>query len=393
MAIFTYIGTTDWNAYSDIVGGIITARTATTFKYTSTTGYVVTLHGTGFSYDASGIPTGGTATGLDVDKAAVHVGNYSGLTTSLTDYVTKSFGLTSGVAGTTATDMGGLYAEMRSGNDVINGNDLRTTFLGYDGNDTFYAGAGNDVMYGGEGFSFFFGGRGLDRYYGGLANDYIYFTDVDATGHGVNVNLSKASGQIIDDGYGNLETATRIDNVVGSNFDDHLTGSKSFNFLWGGLGNDTIYAGGGTTAGDQLDGGEGADVLKGGGGSDVLIGGNGIDTLTGGGGLDFFHIEGAVPGASGADLIMDFQAGLDKIVINSHWAADLPIGTILATQFISGAGVVNATTALQRLIYNSTDGNLYFDSDGTGSANAVLLATLVNHAVLTSDQIGAIEMF
>lgn len=588
MTIFTYFGTIDWNAYTDIVGGTVSARTATSFTYVSTTGWTVTLHGTGFKYDAKGIATGGTITSLDVDKGALHGGHYSGLTTALTDYVTKSFGLTHGVTGTTATDMGGLYGLMRSGDDVINGSDLRTTFLGYDGNDTiygnagddwmqggrgvdryfggtgtngvffdndaqllhgasvnftraqgnilddgygntetatnvqmiggsnfadrivgsaanetlyghggndtvlggagndyiqggdgvdkidggagndwlsftdvpagqhgavvnlgaakgqptilddgfgnaetatgfenvtgtsygdrltgsngnnvfagndgndslfggkgndvFYGGAGNDLLYGGDSFDIFFGGKGVDRFYGGAATDYLYFTDVDATGHGVVVNLNRTQGQVIDDGYGNTETATGIENFSGTNYADQITGSKGVNFIWSGLGNDSLWGGGGF---DQLNGEDGNDVLYGGKNIDSLTGGRGDDTLTGGTDtLDFFYFDDVRPGLDGVDHITDYQTGKDIIVVNINWAADLEVGTILASQFLAGAGVTAATTAQQHFLYNTSTGNLYFDSDGTGSAAAVLLLTLDNHALINSDQISAID--
>ena len=47
-----------------------------------------------------------------------------------------------------------------------------------------------------------------------------------------------------------------------------------------------------------------------------------------------------------------------------------------------GAGETKAATADQRIIYNTDTGKLYFDIDGAGGEDAVLLARLTNHAAL-----------
>ncbi len=78
------------------------------------------------------------------------------------------------------------------------------------------------------------------------------------------------------------DTLTGIENLVGSNFNDTLTGDGASNRINGGLGH---------------------DVLNGGGGDDLLIGGLGNNTLTGGSGADTFQWQA---GNSGHDVITDF---------------------------------------------------------------------------------------
>lgn len=65
------------------------------------------------------------------------------------------------------------------------------------------------------------------------------------------------------------------DAMLGQNGDDHLRGNSQNDFLRGGKG------------ADVLDGHEGPDTLKGGADNDVLRGGSGNDRLSGGDGFDF----------------------------------------------------------------------------------------------------------
>lgn len=63
-----------------------------------------------------------------------------------------------------------------------------------------------------------------------------------------------------------------IENAIGGNGDDILTGNDAANQLIGGLGADALHGGAGD---DALDGGEGDNFLDGGAGADLMIGGTG----------------------------------------------------------------------------------------------------------------------
>ncbi len=66
-----------------------------------------------------------------------------------------------------------LYADLRSGHDVIRGTDYDRTYRrAHSGNDTFYGGAGDD---------WFYGGNGYDTYYGGDGRDGVSFADHSST--------------------------------------------------------------------------------------------------------------------------------------------------------------------------------------------------------------------
>ncbi|ESW60733.1 MAG: hypothetical protein Q27BPR15_10365 [Rhodobacter sp. CACIA14H1] len=64
---------------------------------------------------------------------------------------------------------------------------------------------------------------------------------------GARVNLSLATGQVLNDGFGNVETLVSIENVQGTWLGDVLTGNAGANRLWGDIGNDTLAGAGGVT--------------------------------------------------------------------------------------------------------------------------------------------------
>lgn len=101
------------------------------------------------------------------------------------------------------------------------------------------------------------------------------------------------------------------DPVVGQfdlrQFAESLAGTAANDSVQGFGGADTIAGGAGA---DTLSGGDGADSLLGGAGSDSLFGDKGDDTLSGGAEKDFFVFGKS---AGGADIVVDFEYGLDKL--------------------------------------------------------------------------------
>jgi Ca2+-binding RTX toxin-like protein len=105
------------------------------------------------------------------------------------------------------------------------------------------------------------------------------------------------------------------DILRGGDGNDFLFGDAGFDSLFGDNGNDVLNGGLGN---DKLQGGLGADTLLGGVGDDVLTGGPGRDILVGGRGADKFVFNSLTHSGSTfetADLIRDFQTGIDKIVL------------------------------------------------------------------------------
>lgn len=140
----------------------------------------------------------------------------------------------------------------RGGNDLLDGRGGNDKIYGEVGNDTLIGGAGNDLLVGGEGNDLLVGGTGADVLDGGNGVDTTEYVSSDA---GVNVNLSTGIGA---GGDAEGDTISGVENVIGSKFNDILTGNAAANIISGGAGN---------------------DILVGSAGSDTMIGGDGIDTL------------------------------------------------------------------------------------------------------------------
>ena len=110
------------------------------------------------------------------------------------------------------------------------------------------------------------------------------------------------------------------------------------------------------------------------------------DILTGGLGSDIIRFDTLLNASTNRDTITDFNVVDDTIQLeNAIFTSLTTLGTLAATSFRSGAGIISAADANDYLIYNTTTGNLYYDADGSGAAStAVLFATLDTHPVLTS---------
>jgi len=264
----------------------------------------------------------------------------------------------------TLTDSQAIAVSIRNVvNEKLVGTALADTLTGAGGNDTLKGLGGNDTLVGGAGNDFLDGGTGADRMEGGAGND-TYIVDTvkdlvieaaDAGSDNVRASISYRLGATLE----NL-TLTGSDHLVG-------TGNASANKIQANDG------------GDILSGLAGNDLLRGGAGADTLYGGGGVDTLTGGAGADTFVFDNS-PSTANVDTITDFVSGTDHITFSlDHFKALSGIGAVAAEAFWSGAGVNTAHDADDRLIYNTTTGQLWYDPDGTGASHAVLIAKLSGH--------------
>ena len=145
------------------------------------------------------------------------------------------------------------------------------------------------------------------------------------------------------------------------------------------------------TSAVSIIGNAGINILTGGSGADTLAGGLGNDNLTGGAGNDRFIFNSAT-GATNIDTITDFTTAIDSIwldkTIFTALAANTSGQAITTAQFWSGAGVVTGHDADDRVVYNTTNGALYYDADGNGAGAAVQIAiigTPATHPLASSD--------
>lgn len=120
-------------------------------------------------------------------------------------------------------------------------------------------------------------------------------------------------------GAGNdLMLGTEIGEAVsGGAGHDLAAGLGGADTLSGGTGDDGLAGGAGS---DHLDGGAGTDVLHGGADADILIGGAGNDLVMGGTGADLFVFDASDPATAGHDLVLDFDAAIDGLMITSDLA-------------------------------------------------------------------------
>jgi Ca2+-binding RTX toxin-like protein len=159
-----------------------------------------------------------------------------------------------------------------------------------------------------------------------------------------------------------------------------IKGGADNNLLNGAAGNDTLNGNGGD---DTLNGFFGNDSLNGGNGNDTLVGGTGIDTLIGGQGNDTFVFNTI---QEGADIINRFNSSQDLINISAAGfkgglKANAPLPE---SRFVQGS---NALDSNDRFIYNRPTGELFFDVDGSGSQDKILIATLTNKPELNAENI------
>jgi VCBS repeat-containing protein len=118
--------------------------------------------------------------------------------------------------------------------------------------DTLTGDANANVLNGGDGDDILIGGAGADTLAGGLGIDTV---DYSSSGLGVSINLTTGVGS---GGSADGDTLTGIETVIGSDFNDTLTGDAGVNTLRGGAGDDTLAGRGGA---DVLDGGDGSNTV------------------------------------------------------------------------------------------------------------------------------------
>ena len=75
------------------------------------------------------------------------------------------------------------------------------------------------------------------------------------------VTITAGETEAAETGGSGTDSATKFENIIGSRFNDKITGSTEENVLTGGLGNDTLV-GAGATKNDTLDGGAGNDTYE-----------------------------------------------------------------------------------------------------------------------------------
>lgn len=192
--------------------------------------------------------------------------------------------------------------------------------------DTILGGSGNDIIAGLTGGDTLDGGDGVDT------------LDYTLSLQGVNIDLgaNSASG---GDAQGDI--ISNFESVLGTAYNDVLTGNAQGNLLVGGAGNDT------------LSGGAGSDDLQGGVGSDRLIGGTGSDTIDVGVDTDIDTVVFA--SGDGLDIVANFVHLTDKIEFTDFADRDLAPGSLLFQAANAGTNVAISGNNTELLVVNGAN--------------------------------------
>lgn len=224
------------------------------------------------------------------------------------------------------------------------GSKYNDELIGNKADNNISGGAGDDIIKGGEGNDYLDGGKGNDQLFGGKGDDKFVIDSLTDT-------ITENAGEGIDTVY------SIVDYRLGNNVENlTLLGTEANQATGNALAN-TLTA---NNVGNTLIGAEG---------NDRLIGGLGEDTLTGGDGNDTFVFNTQLNGK--VDTITDFTSGADKIELSRD------VFTSLLEQ----------TSNLEEYIkHDKTTGEISYDPDATGAANAIIFAKIQENTELNIKQ-------
>jgi Ca2+-binding RTX toxin-like protein len=285
----TIAGDMDLAHLTPALSAVITDATTSGFT-ASLNDISMRLTGFGFSSDAAGNLTGGTATSINYAYGAAHGGPFSmALATPQVPLITLAVWL---VNDSTAT----FFSTVLAGADRIGGGFGADQLHGYSGNDLLYGAGGSDILWGGLGNDVIYAGAppGVASGLGG--STYLRGEEGDDYIIG-GVGFDDANGNMGND---TISTGAGDDYSVGGKDKDLLFGDGGNDIVWGNLGDDSCVGGDGN---DQVRGGQGDDIIFGGPGDDFVSGDRGNDTINGGAGADLFH--GSQD--AGIDRVIDFS--------------------------------------------------------------------------------------
>jgi Ca2+-binding RTX toxin-like protein len=215
--------------------------------------------------------------GAGADSMSGGAGNDTYIVDNTGDVITEALN-----AGTDTVEASATYTLSANvenltltGTTAINGtgNSLDNTILGNSADNTLVGGAGNDTLNGGAGI------------------DTASFVGTTATVIAT-LGLNGLNGSASGDGS---DVLISIENLLGGNGNDTLTGNEQANRIEGAAGADTLN---GDAGNDTLVGGDGNDQLNGEDGDDLIFGGADADTIDGGNGIDTASYSGSDAGVT-----------------------------------------------------------------------------------------------
>jgi Ca2+-binding RTX toxin-like protein len=192
---------------------------------------------------------------------------------------------------------------------------------------------------------------------GGSGNDLYY--------------LDNTGDQVVETADGGTDKVVTSISYTLSSYIENLSasGSSALNLTGNSLNNVIV-------------GNAGANTISGGEGNDRFNGRAGNDQLTGGTGKDVFVFNAALNKTSNVDTITDFSVADDTVWLeNAIFNKLTQTGELSRDYFTTGTAAKDAN---DYIIYNKSNGYLYYDADGSGQGAAVLFAKLPNKPALTN---------
>jgi Ca2+-binding RTX toxin-like protein len=231
---------------------------------------------------------------------------------------------------------GDTYANIHN----IKGSTASDTLIGDDFGDTIDGNGGKDSVQGGTGNDTLDGGSNVDLV------DYSYVTSAGTTNgmNGITLALNGATTIAVTGlAASDQDLIVNFENVIGTSFNDSISGNSNANYLGGGAGDDTLIGGGGA---DTLLGGTGNDTLKldwsslnlsnldGGAGNDTVV-------LTGTGSVSLNFTASSFTGVLTNAEYLDFSSATssNNVSVNLDGAGIQKILT--GTTSSSNAGVLD----------------------------------------------------
>jgi Ca2+-binding RTX toxin-like protein len=220
-----------------------------------------------------------------------------------------------------------------------NPNPPRNSIVGGNGNDTLNGSDGDDKLN---------GGAGADRMAGGLGDDLYYVDNV----------------------------GDRVIEAAGEGTDTVLAGIGYT--LGAGQEVERLRAHAGMT-GLALGGNAFDNTIAGGDGDDTLSGGAGNDRLVGDLGNDIFRFDSRFIGVTNVDTVADLNAADDVIQLDHTYFAGLALGQLGASAF----ALDSATGTAAQIVYDTSTGALFYDSNGADAGGATRFATMAGKPSLS----------
>ena len=242
---------------------------------------------------------------------------------------------------------------------VIGGGQGTDTLSGFE---NLIGSAFNDSLHGDDNDNVLTGGAGNDSLNGGAGRDTANYADATS---GISVDLSLTTSQAIGGGQGS-DSLVAIENLIGSHFDDRFTGNAADNVIDGGTGTDTVsYAAAsagvtvdlGLTSAQAVGGGQGTDTLVaiegliGTGFNDTLTGNDGDNSLAGGGGDD------TLDGGSGRDTAI-YGGATGAVTVDLSITIAQAVGGGQGSDRLIGIEAVTGSAFADHLSGNGADNSL-----------------------------------